>query len=222
MKKRKTMFQIIYIGLVIISLFLFFFFELNRYLNIEHVNMFSEYFVQLGIMSPIIMIFIYIILNIVAIPRVFFTILSGYMFGITKGFFFAWIATIIGLGISFVLIRYLFKSRFEKKYGKKKLVEKINYMLQKRGIWVVIFLRAAYIIPSSILNYSFGFTKIKTRNYLLGSSIGFVPVVLFNVWTGNEIAQQIKYGFDYSLIIISLVFLLLILLGSLFSKKLFV
>jgi uncharacterized membrane protein YdjX (TVP38/TMEM64 family) len=142
-------------------------------------------------MAPVYMMMIYILFNLAAIPRVFFTIFSGYVFGLFYGFLFAWLATIAGLIVTFISIRYLFKERFVEKFGDKKLVEKLNQLIEKRGLLMVIFLRAIYIVPSSILNYTFGFTKIKTMTYLIGSAIGFVPVVLINVYAGYEIHKNL-------------------------------
>ena len=42
------------------------------------------------------------------------------------------------------------------------------------------------------MNYSFGFTKIKTTTYLLGSAIGFIPVVFINVYAGYELGINLK------------------------------
>lgn len=211
---RKLILQLLYLLVVILIVFVFFYYELNTYFSLENINKVKILFLNLGFWAPLLMIGFYILLNLAAIPRVFFTIFSGYIFGIVNGFLFAWMATIIGLAASFLMVRYLFRSSFEQKFGNKRLVEKINKQIDKRGIWLVIFLRAIYVVPSSVLNYSFGFTKIKTRDYLLGSSIGFIPVVLINVIGGNTLANQLDYGFDYRILVFGIVILSLMFIAS--------
>ncbi len=138
------------------------------------------------------MILLYIALNITGIPRVFFTILAGYVYGVFYGFLFAWVATIAGLFVSFVNIRFLFKESFKKKFGSKKFVKKLDVFIEKYNFWSVIVLRAAYIFPSSFLNYTYGITSIKTHQYMLGSAIGFIPVVMFNVVVGYFLSEGIS------------------------------
>jgi len=187
----KKSLQILFFITISIIISLFFYFDLYTWLQVENIELVKTYFLNLGIAAPLYMILMYIFFNLAAIPRVFFTIFSGYVFGLFYGFLFAWLATLAGLIVTFISIRYLFKEKFEKKFGKKEIVEKLNQQIEKRGIFIVIFLRAIYIVPSSILNYSFGFTKIKTITYLLGSAIGFIPVVFINVYAGFEIERSI-------------------------------
>ena len=210
-KKRLQLLFFLFAGLII---GLFFYFELNLYFNIKYIEEVKVYFLDLGLWAPLIMIFLYILFNIAAIPRVFFTIFSGYIFGVFYGFLFAWVATIIGLTASFLIVRYLFRDIFERKFGNKKLVGRINQQIDKHGLWLIVFLRAIYVVPSSVLNYSFGFKKIKTLDYLTGSAIGFIPVVLFNVWTGNTLINNLQDGFNYEFIIIGIVLFALVYLGK--------
>ena len=217
---EKGILQVLFLCTVAIIVTCFFVFDINTWLSIENIDRVKTYFLEFGYWAPVIMIGIYIILNLVAIPRVFLTIFSGYVFGVFYGFLFAWLATIIGLSVSFLVIRYLFRQSFEKRFGNKKLVEKVNLQIDKHGFWLVIFLRAIYIFPSSVLNYSFGFTKIKTSGYLLGSGIGFIPVVLVNVFAGNALAGQLKTGIDVHLLIIVVALLsLFVLLGNWIKKR---
>ena len=207
---KKTL-QILFFITVSIVIFSFFYFDLYHLLRIKHIELVKKYFLSLGVMAPVYMIIIYILFNLAAIPRVFFTIFSGYVFGLFYGFLFAWLATIAGLIVTFISIRYLFKERFVAKFGDKKLVEKLNRLIEKRGLLMIVFLRAIYIVPSSILNYSFGFTKIKTSTYLLGSAIGFIPVVLINVYAGYEINKNLTTTspFDYTQLIVPAILLIL-------------
>ena len=201
-----------FIGISVI-IGLFFYYDLYSWLKVENIELVKEYFLSLGLYAPFYMVLMYIAFNLAAIPRVFFTIFSGYVFGLFYGFVFAWLATIAGLIVTFISIRYLFKAKFEKKFGQKELVEKLNLQVDKKGIFIVIFLRAIYIFPSSVLNYSFGFTKIKTITYLLGSAIGFIPVVFINVYFGYSISTNMfiaeteyyKYYFIGFVILISLI-----------------
>jgi uncharacterized membrane protein YdjX (TVP38/TMEM64 family) len=122
-----------------------------------------------------------------------------------------------GLIVTFIMVRYLFRNSFERRFGSKKIVERINVQIEKHGIWTVIFLRAIYVVPSSILNYSFGFTRIKTTTYLLGSAIGFLPVVFVNVWVGNLLANETMTSDSFNLNVI-LGGILIIGLAYLFKK----
>lgn len=213
---KKTL-QILFFITISMVLFSFFYFDLHNLLRVEHIETVKAYFLNLGGMAPIYMIIIYILFNLAAIPRVFFTIFSGYIFGLLYGFLFAWLATIAGLIVTFISIRYLFKEKFIAKFGDKALVEKLNNLIEKRGLFMIIFLRAIYIVPSSVLNYSFGFTKIKTGTYLLGSAIGFIPVVLINVYLGYEINENLSSSqtYDYTQLILPVI----ILISALFLIK---
>ena len=220
----KFYLQILYFTLIAILIFLFFFFKLNSFLTIENINNVKTYFLNLGNLAAVYMIAIYILFNLAAIPRVFFTIFSGYVFGVFYGFLFAWIATMIGLIVTFTSVRYLFNEKFNKKFGNTKIVEKLNNKIDKNSLLIVIFLRAIYIFPSSILNYSFAFTKIKTSKYILGSAIGFIPVVLINVYSGYLINISISKPNNLFIlipviIIVLTIFFLLRKKGSLFIEK---
>ncbi len=204
------------VGLII---FLFFHFQLNNYFNVDNIEKVKVLFLGLGNWGLLYMILIHIVLNITAIPRVFFTIFAGYVYGVFIGFIFSWIATMAGLIVTFLMVRYLFRQSFDKKFGSKKVVKKINRQVDKYGIWIVVFLRAIYVVPSSILNYSFGFTKIKTKTYFIGSAIGFIPVVLLNVWAGNALAKNLFNGFHYHIIIFGFVLLCLFYFSKYLSKK---
>lgn len=191
---------------------MFFYFDLHKWLRIEHIETVKNYFLNLGAIAPLYMVVLYILFNLAAIPRVFFTIFSGYVFGLFYGFLFAWLATLAGLIVTFISIRYLFRKKFEEKFGDKKLIEKLNKQVDKYGIFIVLFLRAIYIFPSTVLNYSFGFTKIKTTTYLLGSALGFIPVVFINVYAGNKIGQSLttETGINYNYLIFGIVILAVI------------
>ncbi len=216
---NKNILQILFLLGVGLAFFLFFYFDLNHYFSIENIEMVKDFFLGLGNWGLLYLIIIHIVLNITAIPRVFFTIFAGYVYGIFIGFLFSWIATMAGLIVTFLMVRYLFRESFDKKFGSKQVVEKMNNQIDKYGIWIVVFFRAIYVVPSSILNYSFGFTKIKTKTYFLGSAIGFIPVVLVNVWAGSALTNQVLHGYDYKLILYGIAAIILVYLLKYLTKK---
>jgi len=215
---NKFFLQILFFIAISIIISLFFYYDLQTWLRIENIELVKGYFLNLGMAAPFYMIIIYILFNLAAIPRVFFTIFSGYVFGLFYGFLFAWLATLAGLIITFISIRYLFREKFENKFGKKEIVEKLNRQIEKRGIIIVIFLRAIYVVPSSILNYSFGFTKIKTLTYLFGSAIGFIPVVFVNVYAGFEIGRNLSPEKSINFTYVFMVIAILAIITLLFKK----
>jgi len=191
--------QILFIAFILAGFLLFFYFDLDQYFTVENIVNVKSMFLNLGVLAPVYMTLFFIFLNITGIPRVFFTIFSGYVFGVFYGFLYSWIATMIGLVVTFIMVRYLFRAGFEKRFGPLKMVQKMNIYIEKYGLWSVVFLRVIYVVPSSVLNYTFGFTKISTSSYFYGSAIGFAPVVLFNVWAGKALADNFKTDFEFDI-----------------------
>ncbi len=107
-------------------------------------------------------------------------------------------AMLISLGISlvavmttFYLVRYAFTSYFTEKYGKKKLIRRINKRIRRYGMWSVAFSRAIYILPTNLINFSFPLSNITTRSYFFGTLLGLIPECLINVLTGYAIKHEV-------------------------------
>ena len=106
-------------------------------------------------------------------------------------------ALIISLGINllavmaaFYMVRYALSDYFARRFGKKKLIKRINKRIRKYGLWTVVFSRAIYIIPTNIINFSFPVSHITTRSYFFGTLLGLIPESLLNVLAGYLIKQE--------------------------------
>jgi uncharacterized membrane protein YdjX (TVP38/TMEM64 family) len=107
-------------------------------------------------------------------------------------------ALLISLGINllavmatFYMVRHAFSAFFKERYGKKKLIKRINKKIQKYGWWTVVFSRAIYIIPTNVINFSFPLSQISARSYLFGTLTGLIPECLLNVLTGYLIKHEV-------------------------------
>ena len=89
------------------------------------------------------------------------------------------------------MVRLAFHDYFQEKYGKKKLMARINKRIRKYGLWTVVFSRGIYILPTGLINFSFPLSRISPRAYILGTAIGLVPEVLINVLSGYLIKHEL-------------------------------
>lgn len=67
----------------------------------------------------------------------------------------------------------------------------ITNALESRGLWLVICARICPIIPFSGQNYMFGTLLTPAREYLIGSAIGIVPIILARVYVFDKAAQLV-------------------------------
>lgn len=95
----------------------------------------------------------------------------------------SWIGLTFGAIISFYLARYLARDYFEKKViNKRDRFVKYDYWLEKHGFWAVLIFRFISLIPFEIINIGGGLSKIKFKDYLLGTLIGLIPGILITVY----------------------------------------
>jgi len=123
--------------------------------------------------GPFGFILIYGIGCMLALPGSLLTLCGGAIFGVAWGTLYNILASNLGATLAFFMARYFgrdFISRFMK--GR---VEAFDEKVARHGFRFIFTLRLIPLIPFNGLNLGSGLSKIKYRDYLLGSVLGMLP-----------------------------------------------
>ncbi|OHB44417.1 MAG: hypothetical protein A2094_01480 [Planctomycetes bacterium GWE2_41_14] len=123
--------------------------------------------------GPIGFILIYGIGCMVALPGSLLTLCGGAIFGVTMGTAYNVLASNLGATLAFLMARYFgrdFVSRLMK--GR---IESFDEKVASHGFRFIFTLRLIPLVPFNGLNLGSGLSKIKYRDYLLGSVLGMLP-----------------------------------------------
>lgn len=131
----------------------------------------------------------YAVITIGPIPRTWFTVTSGVLFGAGTGFVGAMIATTIALICAFFLARRLGRERVQP-FLAHRLVQAIEMRLQQRGWLAIGSLRLIPICPFSVANYAAGVSSVRFLPYLVASVICVAPGTASVVIIGNALAGE--------------------------------
>jgi uncharacterized membrane protein YdjX (TVP38/TMEM64 family) len=143
-----------------------------------------------GIWSPIIFIFLYTI-GTIFIPSTPFMAIAGILFGFKYGLIYTLIGGFLSSIIVFIISRKLGKEKVEKILEHKYLkhLGEYNKRLEEGAIWDLIILRITPIMPFNVLNILMGVSRIKIKDYAIGTAIGLIPSNILTVYFGNIIYQ---------------------------------
>jgi uncharacterized membrane protein YdjX (TVP38/TMEM64 family) len=134
-----------------------------------------------GPMGPVLFIFVYA-LGVLFLPATPFTIAGAVIFGKFHGMMYNLMADTLGATISFYLGRYFLHG-----VARGFLETRMPWLDRKaaeEGFSVIFYLRIFWF-PFIVLNYAAGATRIRFRDYLLGTVLGLLPpVFLFTYFVG--------------------------------------
>jgi uncharacterized membrane protein YdjX (TVP38/TMEM64 family) len=187
---KKHLGKIIFVILGIIFFVIFFYFKLYTFFTYDNVQNVKNFILKFNFFGPVIICLLYIIFNIFCLPTFFFTFISGYLYGPVYGFIAAWIGMSAGFMASFFNARYLFRKDFIEKYGKNKMVIKLEEYAGKYKGLSALFFRIILIVPYNLQNVAYGLSSISVFQYLWGSMCGIVPITIFYVWLGSALSNN--------------------------------
>ena len=180
--------KIIFILLLLIGII---FAIINREnFNSENITNFLE---QYGIFAPLIFIFIYALATVLFLPGLILTILAGVLFGPILGTISAITGATIGASLAFLNARYIANEKIENLIEGSKL-EFIKKSVEEEGWKFVAFTRLVPLFPFNLLNYSFGLTNIKLREYIWSSFIFMLPGTFAYVYLGFTSTEILNGG----------------------------
>lgn len=139
----------------------------------------------LGVIGPLVLILAYIVACVFFIPGSALTLGAGALFGVIRGSILVSIASTLGATVAFIVGRYLARDWVARKIEGSPKFSAIDVAVGREGWKIVGLTRLSPIFPFNLLNYAYGLTNVRLRDYVLASWIGMMPGTVMYVYIGS-------------------------------------
>ncbi|MGQ0701943.1 MAG: TVP38/TMEM64 family protein [Gemmatimonadales bacterium] len=139
---------------------------------------------RLGILAPIGFLLLYAVAEIAFVPGSLLTLAAGALFGPAWGTVVAMAGATLGSSVAFLMARYGLRRQVERRLQRSPRFMALDDAVAREGRKFVFLVRLTPIIPFNLLNYALGITRVRFRDYLLGS-IGMLPGALVYAYYGH-------------------------------------
>jgi len=130
--------------------------------------------------SPLFFIFLQILASLFFVPRTVLGIAAGMVFGLVWGCVWAIVGSIAGAAAGFAFVRWLgAEGALAAAPGIGKYIERAEH-----GHWRAVAIVRLLPLPHSAVNTALAATTLKWRDYLIGSSLGMLPMTIAQVNIG--------------------------------------
>lgn len=140
---------------------------------------------QLGPWGPLAFIALFVLASVLCLPVVFLNLAAGALFGVLPGLLYAWIGAQIGANAAFFISRRIARQRVARLLARRPLLHAVSEAVGTEGWKVVGLLRLAPGSPFFLLNYLFGVTRVRFRDYFWATAFSIIPGTLFFVYLGS-------------------------------------
>ena len=107
------------------------------------------------------------------------------MFGVAWGSIYVSIGSTLGATCAFLVGRYLARNAIARRIEGNERFAAIDKAVANEGWKIVGLTRLSPVFPFTLLNYAFGLTQVKLRDYVLASWIGMMPGTVMYVYLGS-------------------------------------
>jgi uncharacterized membrane protein YdjX (TVP38/TMEM64 family) len=126
---------------------------------------------QLGVWGPILFSMIYVVASVIFVPASWLTLGAGYAFGVVAGALSALTGGLLGAVATFFLGRTLARHIVESRLAKSPRFAALDRGVADEGFKIVLLVRLTPALPFAPLNYAFGATRVRFRDYRLSLGI---------------------------------------------------
>jgi uncharacterized membrane protein YdjX (TVP38/TMEM64 family) len=139
---------------------------------------------SLGIWGIPAFTFVYVLISILAIPRIALILIAGTIFGVVNGIITVSVSDVLGASACYLVGRTVALKRVIKLKRRFPRLKKIDRAVVEQGWKVLLFSRLSPMIPSNILNYGFSCTRVNFWQYLFFTWLGMLPIIFYYVNLG--------------------------------------
>ena len=127
------------------------------------------------------------------LPGSWLSMLSGFLYGTWLGSSVVFVGAFIGAHLSFYLSRTLLKEWAQNKVSNFPKVQIMEKAVKREGFKVILLTRLSPIFPFGLLNFTYGLSEVKVRDYTLGM-IGILPGTILYCSLGSLALKISNFG----------------------------
>jgi uncharacterized membrane protein YdjX (TVP38/TMEM64 family) len=186
-----------------------------RHTNIEQL---AEHMQAFGIFSLLIgMCAIFVQTWIPIFPFVLIAGANMLVFGVYEGIAINYGMTCLAAVTSFAFARYYGHDWVSAKLVRFPNIQTFNERLEQKSFRYILLARLIPIIPSSLINFAAGMSKVKFRPFLFATMLGKLPIVVLESFMGYDLIHFREH--KHRLFLLLFLFLVLLGVGSWIRKK---
>lgn len=154
----------------------------------------EEWVERSGIFGVLVFSAIFIVATLLLLPAAVFNIAAGALFGLAWGVGIVMACSMIAALLAFLIARYLLRERITSHYTRGGTPAAIDKALRDKGWKAVALLRLSPLVPFAVKNYLFGVSRVRLRDYLVGTFLGKLPgtLILTALGTTGRAAMDLK------------------------------
>jgi len=157
----------------------------------------KSFILGFGVTAPIAFVVIYTLRAVILVlPVGVMSLAGGLAFGKWWGTVYILIGATAGSCLSFLMARYLGRQFIERmgvlKKGRLKISDE---SVEQNGLRMILFLRLIPLFQYDAVNFGSGLSRMRFRDFALGSFIGMVPGGFINALLGSSLENIISVQF---------------------------
>jgi uncharacterized membrane protein YdjX (TVP38/TMEM64 family) len=140
---------------------------------------------DLGPVGPAVLALIYIPAALLLVPGSLLTLGAGFAFGLATGTVAVSLGSTAGAVAAFLVGRFLTRNRVEQALAQSPRFRALDRAVGDHGFRIVLLTRLSPVFPYTVLNYAFGLTQVRWRDFLIASWLGMLPGTIVYVYLGS-------------------------------------
>lgn len=152
---------------------------------------------NLGPWAPVGLGIFYVLSCVFLLPASIPTLAAGFLFGVFEGSLTAMVGGTVGACAAFWVGRTIARDWVVEWVARSRRFTLLDNAVGEHGFKVVLLSRLSPIAPFVIINYMLGLTKVRFREYVLGTVIGVMPAMIMFVYFGaglRSLAEVAAYA----------------------------
>ncbi|MBK7586286.1 MAG: TVP38/TMEM64 family protein [Myxococcales bacterium] len=139
---------------------------------------------------------VYLVATVFVLPGSVLTLGAGFVYGPTLGTLLVSPVSVISATAAFLLGRSLAREWVARRLAGHPRLSALERAVSRNGIRTVVLLRLSPILPFNLLNYALALTRVRLRDYILGSFLGMLPWTFVYVYLGSLVttASELAHG----------------------------
>jgi uncharacterized membrane protein YdjX (TVP38/TMEM64 family) len=160
----------------------------------EWMQRLAEWIEGAGLVGAVVYAATYVVATVLLLPASLLTLGAGFAYGPLAGTLLVSPVSVTAATVAFLLGRTVARGWIAARVMREPRFAAVDAAIEREGLKIVILLRLSPVLPFGLLNYALGLTRVRLRDYVLGSFVGMLPATFLYVHLGSLVPTAASLG----------------------------